>query len=202
MWPEIRTCSGYVPGQTLIVSFGPEAFTAAWIVVKVACGQSPSRGVLSTQSVCPDEGGSGGSLTVLSISDRDSANAGDRRIQIADRRVGRRQQRGRHDFRRIDLRVGILLPGGVGRCAANGAKQDQKNARQPKRSTLAGEQGYSQVHICLSPSAEFASKKPMRRRRSQFPALIRFCSLYRSGSSTFGAAHLADAASVLPPFKR
>src|SRR5438552_14409017 len=41
--------------------------TAAWIVVKVACGQSPSVGVLSTHNVVPDEGGSGGSLTVLSI---------------------------------------------------------------------------------------------------------------------------------------
>src|SRR3989454_5662347 len=60
MCPMICTCSVYVPGQTLIVSFGPDAFTAAWIVVKVACGQSPSRGVLSTQNVVPDDGGSGG----------------------------------------------------------------------------------------------------------------------------------------------
>src|SRR5436309_634726 len=62
--PTICTCSVYVPGQTLIVSFGPEAFTAAWIDVWVACGQSPLKGVLSTQNVVPDDGGSGGSDVV------------------------------------------------------------------------------------------------------------------------------------------
>src|SRR2546428_5112298 len=65
MCPMICTCSVYVPGQTLIVSFGPEAFTAAWIVVKVACGQSPSNGVLSTQNVVPDDGGARGAGVLL-----------------------------------------------------------------------------------------------------------------------------------------
>src|SRR5438105_12373845 len=43
----------YVPGQTLTVSFGPDALTASWIDVKVACGQSPSSGLSSTQYVVP-----------------------------------------------------------------------------------------------------------------------------------------------------
>ena len=54
----ICTRSVYVPGQTLTVSFGPDAVTAAWIDTNVACGQSPSSGVLSTQNVVPDDGGS------------------------------------------------------------------------------------------------------------------------------------------------
>ena len=37
----------------MTVSFGPEASTASWIDTNVACGQSPSSGVLSTQKVVP-----------------------------------------------------------------------------------------------------------------------------------------------------
>src|SRR5207248_7584582 len=72
--PTICTCSVYVPGQTLIVSFGPDAFTASWINTKVACGQSPSRGVLSTQNVVPDDGGSARSDVVSSAPTIASAN--------------------------------------------------------------------------------------------------------------------------------
>src|SRR2546428_13112026 len=42
------------------MSFGPGAVASAWMEIKVACGQSPSKGVLSTQNVVPDDNGSTG----------------------------------------------------------------------------------------------------------------------------------------------
>src|SRR5687768_6461129 len=63
LWPMMRTCSLYVPGQTLIVSFGPEASTAAWIDVKLAFGQS--RRSSSTKSA--PGGGSDDTSTVRSL---------------------------------------------------------------------------------------------------------------------------------------
>src|SRR3954452_18767717 len=50
--PVTSTCSRYVPGQTLTLSFGPDASTAAWIDVNVACLQSLLPSTSSTQNVC------------------------------------------------------------------------------------------------------------------------------------------------------